>query len=141
MMTSLRKIADCNINKSTFHVVRDFFGYITGAPGQISLLRQMRLLNGHHVHLNLIRVGIEDFTDEDEQVIDAAVAFTRDTYATVDFGVGDVGRRAISSADAGGFEHINSDDEAEELTHQFAVDNFQIDVFFVRTYAGPQVGR
>ncbi len=116
-MASLREIADCIGIKKNFEVVRDFFGYQTGAPGQISLLRQMRLAQGHHVHLNLIRVGEwpRYSTDADEQEIDSAVAFTRDTYATVDFGVANVGRRAISSDKAGGFANIGSDDEAVEL--------------------------
>ena len=140
-MASLRDIADCIGIKKNFEVVRDFFGYQTGAPGQISLLRQMRLAQGYHVHLNLIRVGVETFTDADEQEIDSAVAFMRDTYATVDFGVANVGRRAISSDKAGGFVNIGSDDEAvEELTREFAIDNARIDVFFVRTYAGSSSG-
>jgi hypothetical protein len=139
-MASLRHIAACNIEKKNFEVVRDFFGYQTGPPSQISLLRQMRLLQGHHVHLNLIRVGVDMFTDADEREIDSAVAFVRDTYATVDFGVGSVERRAISSDKADGFENIGSDDEAFDLTQQFAVDNAHIDIFFVRTYAGSRVG-
>ena len=139
-MASLRDIADCIGIKKNFEVVRDFFGYQTGAPEQISLLRQMRLAQGYHVHLNLIRVGIETFTDADEQEIDSAVAFTRDTLATVDFGVANVGRRSISSDQAGGFVNIGSDDEAEELTREFAIDNARIDVFFVRTYAGLSSG-
>ena len=100
-MASLREIADCIGIKKNFEVVRDFFGYQTGAPGQISLLRQMRLAQGYHVHLNLIRVGVETFTDADEQEIDSAVAFTRDTLAAVDFGVANVGRRSISSDQIG----------------------------------------
>ena len=100
----------------------------------------MRLAQGYHVHLNLIRVGVETFTDADEQEIDSAVAFMRDTYATVDFGVANVGRRAISSDKAGGFVNIGSDDEAVELTREFAIDNARIDVFFVRTYAGSSSG-
>ena len=139
-MASLREIADCIGIKKNFEVVRDFFGYQTGAPGQISLLRQMRLAQGHHVHLNLIRVGVETFTDADEQEIDSAVAFMRDVYATVDFGVANVGRRSISSDKAGGFVNIGSDDEAVEITREFAIDNARIDVFFVRTYAGSSIG-
>ena len=139
-MASLREIADCIDIKKNFEVVRDFFGYQTGAPGQISLLRQMRLAQGHHVHLNLIRVGVETFTDADEQEIDSAVAFMRDVYATVDFGVANVGRRSISADEAGGFVNIGSDDEAVELTREFAIDNARIDVFFVRTYAGASSG-
>lgn len=139
-MASLRTIAACSISKKNFEVVRDFFGYQTGAPVQVSLLRQMQLAQGNHVLLNLIRVGVETFTEADEQEIDSAVAFMRDVYATVDFGVGHVQRRAISADKAGSFQNIGSDDEALELTQEFAIDDFAIDIFFVRTYAGSKVG-
>jgi hypothetical protein len=43
--------------------------------------------------MNLIRVGIEQFTSADEKEIDAAVQFTRDTYASVSLGVGRIQRR------------------------------------------------
>ena len=45
------------------------------------MLTQINRLQGRHVHMNLIRVGIESFTPADETEIDGAVQFTRDTYA------------------------------------------------------------
>jgi hypothetical protein len=137
---SLRTIADCIGVKGPFQVVRDFFGYATGAPQKISLLRQMKLTKQYHVHINLIRVGIESFTDADERELDRAVAFMRDTYASVDFGVGRVERYFIATDDASGREHIASDKEAEDLTEEWSVPNNAMDVFCVLTYAGSAVG-
>ena len=153
-MHSVRRIAECLGLEGSFRVVNDFFGYVTGSPWQVSLSRQLRLMKTLHVDLNLIRVGVELFTPADEKEIDRAVAFMRDTYAHVDFGVGRVRRYGISLADADGHEHIADDKEAEELTHAWSVHNdveelqstglilvrTSLDVFFVRTFAGSALG-
>jgi len=139
-MRSIRKLADCIGLKGTFQVARDFFGYESGPPGDISLLRQMILLREWFVDINVILVGEESFGSDEREEISSAVAFMRDAYATVDFGVGRVRWYAISTDDANGREHIADDDEAEELTHEWTVDNRGIDVFFVLTYAGSTVG-
>jgi hypothetical protein len=137
---SLRQIAnDCLGISGEFQVVRDFFGYATGAPEQVSLLRQLNLLDAH-VNISIVRVGIESFTEGDEREIDAAVAFMRETYASVSIGVGAVERYYIATADAGGRDHIADDDEAEELTHEWSTPYGSIDVFFVRSYAGSGIG-
>jgi hypothetical protein len=101
----------------------------------------MRLLQGRHIHMNLIRVGIESFTDADEREIDRAVQFTRDTYATVDLGVGRVTRWFITTDNANGHENIGSAGEAQDLTNEFTIDNDALDIFFVLTYAGDTIGR
>jgi hypothetical protein len=137
---SLRQIArGCLGIRGEFQVVRDFFGYVTGAPQEVSLLRQLNLLDAH-VNISLIRMGIESFTQQDEEEIDAAVAFMRDTYAAVDIGVGAVERFFVTTDDTNGRDHIADDDEAEELTHEWSTAYGSIDVFLVRTYAGSAVG-
>ena len=73
---------------------------------------QVRLLQGRHVHINLIRVGIESFTPDDEAEIDGAVQFTRDLYEQVSLGIGRVLRFFVTTADANGHEHLASDAEA-----------------------------
>lgn len=138
-MASLRAIAQCIGISSNFAIVRDFFGY-TAAPQDLSVLTQVRRLQGRHVHMNLIRVGIESFTAADELEIDGAVQFTRDTYATVSLGVGRVTRWFITTADANGRDNIGGDGEAEDLTNEWTVDNHALDVFFVLTYAGSTIG-
>lgn len=138
-MASLRDIAQCIGITGNFTVIGDFFGYLA-APQDLSLLTQVRRLQGKHVHMNLIRVGIESFTAADEAEIDRAVQFTRDTYATVNLGVGRVTRWFITTDEANGHDNIGSDGEAEDLTNEWTVDNHALDVFFVLSYAGTTVG-
>jgi len=121
-------------------VLRDFYGYITGAPKPLSLLEQIRLLQDKHIDLNLICVGVESFTDSDQAEIDEAVQITRDIYATVNLGVGRVRRFFITTKDADGHDNIGSDSEAEDLTDEWSADNNALDVFFVLTYLGATIG-
>jgi len=138
-MGSLRDIAQCIGVTGNFSVLHDFYGY-TAAPQDLSVLTQVRRLQRRHVHMNLIRVGIESFTAADELEIDGAVQFTRDSYAAVNLGVGHVTRWFITTADANGRDNIGSDGEAEDLTNEWTVDNHALDVFFVLTYAGTTIG-
>jgi hypothetical protein len=137
---SVRRLADCLGLGDDFEIVRDFFGHATGAPGELSLLRQMKLMREYHVDINVILVGVEWFGDDERQEVDSAIAFMRDTYATVDFGVGRVRWYQITTDQANGREHIVNDAEAEDLTHEWSVDNYALDLFFVVTYAGSTIG-
>jgi hypothetical protein len=143
-MASLKQLARCIGLSGDISIIRDFYGYTRVPTGtQLSLITQARLLKGRHIHLNLIRVGTGSngwFSDADEQEIDAAVQFTRNTYATVNIGVGRVERYSIATADANGRQDIDSDDEAETLTNEWTVPNDALDVFFVLTYAGDTIG-
>ncbi|MBL7827871.1 MAG: hypothetical protein JNJ57_14675 [Saprospiraceae bacterium] len=141
-MASLRQLAQCIRleNPDSFRVVRDFYGYMEGAPNQLSLLTQFRRLQGKHVHINCIRVGSDQFTQADRAEIDSAVDFTRNNYAQVDIGVGRVEHYFITTADANGRENINNDGEAEDLTNEWTVPNDAYDIFFVLTYSGSTIG-
>lgn len=141
-MASLKAMASCiNLaNPNNFHVVRDFFGYLRGAPQQLSLLTQVRRLQDKHIHLNCIRVGSDQFTNSDLAEIDSAVQFTRNNYAQVNIGIGRVEHYFITTAQAGGRENIDSNSEAASLTDEWTVDNDAYDVFFVLTYAGTTIG-
>jgi hypothetical protein len=129
-MASLRDTAACIGVTGDFSVVGDFYGYLA-KPEDLSVLTQVGLLQGRHVHLNLIRVGIESFTPDDEAEIDGAVQNTRDHYEQVSLGVGRVLRFFVTTAEANGHEHISSDGEAEALTHDWTVPNDAIDLFLV----------
>jgi hypothetical protein len=155
-MTSLRSIAACVGASGSFSVVRDFYGYHTGvfghvdlstdlttaspntikidpsAPGRLSLLSQVRLLKGPHIHLDTIRVGVEAFTITDEQEIDIAVQITRELYARIGLGIGRVLHWQISTEVAGGFTVIDTPDEAFDLLDEFTAPGDGMDVFFVR---------
>jgi hypothetical protein len=133
-------LANCIGVTGNFWVVRNFYGYQTGAPAQLSLLTQVRRLQGRHLHMNIIRVGIEGFTTADEEEIDFAVDETRRYYGAVNLGVGRVGRYYITVADANGRDYINNDGEAEALTDEWTVDNDAADVFIVLGYAGSTIG-
>ena len=140
-MASIRQIAGCiNLGKQTFNLVHDFFGFINGVPDQVGVLAQVRRLQGRHTHLNLIRVGSDQFTPADIDEMDQALQFTRTNYAQVGLGIGRVQHFAIPTAEANTAENINNDDEAEELTNDWTVPNDALDIFFVLTYAGSTLG-
>jgi len=139
-MASLRRIADCIGLPDRFSVRRDFYGYTTRVPRPLSLLQQLRLLRGRHIHINVICVGVESFTDRDQVEIDGALQATRDLYATVNLGIGRIFRFFIATAEARGRDNIGSNSEAEDLTEEWTVDNDALDVFFVLTYSGPAQG-
>jgi hypothetical protein len=140
MADSLRGSASCIGVSGEFSVLSDFFGFLRGAPGEVSILTQMKRLKGRHVHMNFIRVGSDQFTDSDLEEIDSALQFTRDTYAQVNLGVGRIEHYVISTAEADGAENINNDDEAEELTNDWTVPNSALDIFWVLTYSGSTIG-
>lgn len=159
-MTSVRSIAACIGISGSFSIVRNFYGYSTGvyghadlsidintasqnairidptAPGQLSLLNQVRLLNGPHIHLDTIRVGFEDFTITDQQEIDIAVQITRELYARIGLGIGRVLHWGISTEDANGYTVIDSDGEAFDLLDEWSAPGDGMDAFFVREYVG-----
>lgn len=139
-MASLRDIASCIGVTGTISVTGDLFGFLRGAPSDVSVLTHVRRLQGRHVHMNFIRVGSDQFTTNDLAEIDATLQFTRDTYAQVGLGVGRIEHFVIATADAGGAENINNDDEAEELTNDWTVPNSALDIFWVLTYSGSTIG-
>ena len=139
-MASLRDIAACIGITGGFSVSRDFFGFLRGVPSDVSVLTQIRRLQGRHVHMNFIRVGSDQFTNNDLAEMDSALQFTRDNYAQVNLGVGRILHFFILTADANGAENINNDDEAEELTNDWTVPNSALDIFWVLTYAGSTIG-
>ena len=148
-MTSLRKIATCIGLPANFSLVRDFFGHqqmpdtllaeaVTG-NGMYSLRDQVLILNSFHIHVNLILVGVKDVTSVEDFShsvwgdMDMAVFALRSIYAKVGLGIGRVRWFAIPLADAGGYECVESDDEAEALTNSWSVHNNGLDVFIIRT--------
>ncbi len=139
-MDSVRAIASCIGVTGTFSLAGGFLGFLRGAPSDVSVLTQVQRLQGRHVHMNFIRVGSDQFTTNDLAEMDAALQFTRDTYAQVSLGVGRVQHWVISTAEADGAENIDNDDEAEDLTNDWTVPNSALDIFWVLTYAGSTIG-
>lgn len=139
-MDSLRAFATCIGVTGTFSVARDFFGFLRGAPSDVSVATQIQRLKGRHVHMNFIRVGSDQFTNADFDEMDQALQFTRDNYANVSLGIGKIEHYVISTADADGADNINNDDEARELTNDWTVPNSALDIFWVLTYSGSTIG-
>ena len=79
------------------------------------------------MHLNTIRVGVDNFTVAEEEEIDSAVQITRNIYATVNIGIGCIEHFDITVADANGKDVIADDAEAKALTDEWTVHN----AFFV----------
>jgi hypothetical protein len=139
-MDSLSAIAGCIGVPAPFSVSRNFFGFLRGAPSDVSVATQVQRLKGRHVHMNFIQVGSDQFLAADEAEMDSALQFTRDNYAQVNLGVGRIEHYVISTAEADSAENINNDDEAVELTNDWTVPNSALDIFWVLTYAGSTIG-
>lgn len=136
-MVSVKQLANCMGLSGQISIVRDFFGYaFHGYQGTLSLREQVGLVQGKHIHLNLIRVGIENFTDAHEREIDFALQRMRKIYAvpTVQLGVGRVQRYYITEAQAQDMcitSSVLTEDNAKEITDKYSVFNDALDVFFV----------
>ena len=92
------------------------------------------------VNVNAILVGVELYSNADWQEIFDSIAQTRTLYAPIGLTVGEVRFWGIPLIQTRGREDIDDDGEAEALTDEWTVDNFALDLFYVRTYAGTTVG-
>lgn len=137
------------VNKSSLSVLRDFFGYdqrrvpnpLTGAPASVSMLGQISRIKGKHFHLNVIRVGTEDFTQADQDEIDETVHLTRTIFGQeANLGIGRVKHYHIPLADADGLETITSNADAAQLAADWTVDNNGLDLFIVLAWTGNTLG-
>ncbi len=134
-MASLRKTAQCIGLSGEISILKDFYGYWTKVPLPLSLLAQVRLLQGKHIHLNLIRTASFDISKQKE--IDFGLQTMRNIYATVNVGVGRIQRFFIPP----GHEVIDGDSEAQDLWNEFSIPNASIDVFLVRIISGDSSGK
>jgi len=87
--------------------------------------------------INIIRVGVENFTADQNSKIDGGITFTRNIYEQVDFTIGDpIGRWHITVAQAGGLITIANNGDAEKLTSDWTVPNDFVDVFISLNIVG-----
>jgi hypothetical protein len=146
-MASLKAVSSCIGLSGTLSIVRDFFGYATGAPQPLSLLQQVRRLRGKHIHVNLIRVGVENFGLNHEQELDLAVFRLREIYAQENarIGVGRVKRYFIPEAQAQTLGIFNStivqNGQTGDLTDEFSGPAGALDAFFVLNITTSLLGR
>jgi Metallo-peptidase family M12B Reprolysin-like len=155
MATSLRALADCiGLDRNgRISVLGDFFGFIrnrvptdpdSSVTASVSLSQQFARLKGKHIHLNIIKVGLDTLSDSDEadarHKIDYAIYRIRNIYRSVNLGVGRIKHFFITNADANGRGDLSSDDEAEALWDEWTVPGSGIDVFMVRNISASFVG-
>lgn len=112
----------------------------TTATPKVSVLQQIQSLEGEHIHLNIIRVGIDNFTDAEVDKIDYAIYRARNIFNTRNLGIGRVEHYNVTSSEADGKDDIGSEDEAEDLTHDWTVPNNGLDVFMVDNISADFVG-
>ena len=140
MAISLKASARCLGLSGRVSLLSGYFGMFRGRPPTdpvdgavaLSVRTQAQRVRGRHVHLNIIRVGIDQFTGAQLDRIDYAVFKTRNIYATVSLGVGRIQHWDVATADANSRDDLGSEDEAEDLTQEWTVPNDGIDVFVVR---------
>jgi hypothetical protein len=147
-MASVKAMMNCvGIDTSAnVSVLFHFFGFIrqalpadpTGATSQVSLLEQVRGVQGEHIHLNVIRVGFDAIAggapalDTALEKLDYATYRTREIYSQVNLGVGRVQHWFITASDADGKDDLGSEGEADDLIAEWSVPNAGIDAFVVR---------
>jgi len=151
MAASVKAILNCiGIDTSArVSILGDFFGFFrarvpadpcTNTPARVNLLTHIQSLRGLHVHLNIIRVGIDNFTAMEIDKIDYSILRARQIYRTVSLGIGRIEHFDVTAAQAGGKDDIGSEAEAKDLTHDFPIPNDGIDVFMVDNISASFVG-
>ena len=89
-MVSIKEIARrCVGLDGGFSLLTDFYGYRGLTGGNDSLLRQVRLLSqGTHINLNIIRVGVDQYVNNDFIEIEAGIRRMRNIYDQVGIAIG-----------------------------------------------------
>lgn len=137
MHLSLKTISRDCLNKSPpLSIVKDIYGY--SAPRRtLSLKKQLRLMGGLGLNVNLILVGGDTFTSVEIEEIEHGIQFCRDIFSNVNLCVRRVSWQSISHANSGSYETIDSNAEAKNLTSDFSgLCPDDLDVFVVRTIVG-----
>jgi hypothetical protein len=98
------------------------------------MLQKIQGIQSKHIHLNVIRVGFDLLSDEDLglEKLDYAIFRIHEIYRPVNLGIGRVEHYFIDSDEADGADNLGSEDEADELSDDWSVDNNGIDAFVVR---------
>jgi len=140
MTLSVRSALNCLGHAGNASVVRDLFG-LSYVPRPLSLRRQLELLKGEHLNLNIILVAPENFAPDEPQAwqeIFGGIQIAREIFSQVDLGIGKLEYWHISAAQAGTYAVTDSEAEARALADDWTVPNDMLDVFIVRraSFAG-----
>lgn len=152
-MASVRSLMGCiGVDTSGSNsVLRDFFGFLRGrvptdpdttVTAQVSVLQQVRGVQGRHFNLNIIQVGFDLVADLDNawEMLDYCTYRTRNIFRTRSLGVGRVLHFEIVSGEADGADDIGSRGEARDLWEDWSVDNNGIDAFVTRANSSGILG-
>lgn len=147
-MASIRQLAGCVGIGGTFSVLGDFFGFFrrrvppdpTGAATQVSLLRQAQRLQGPHYNLNVIAIGVDNFTDAEDIQVDYSIFKLRNIYHQRGVGVGRVEHYGVDTTDAQGLDTPTTRDHLEDITDTWSVPNNGIDLFIPFAMSVPSNG-
>jgi hypothetical protein len=148
-MASLRQLGACIGLTGNFRVLRHFFGFRqgripptpAGVQAQISLRRQMQRLQGDHFHLNVIAIGVDNFTNANFDEVDYSIYKIRNIYGQVGVGIGRVRHFGITAANAMGFDTPTTNTNLAQLTQQWRTnyDNGAVSVFIPQLFNVPGI--
>jgi Metallo-peptidase family M12B Reprolysin-like len=148
MAASIRALASCVGISGPFSILGDFFGFSrrrlppdpTGARVEVSLKEQITRLRGPHSNLNVIAVGSDQFTDNDDIQIDYSIFRLRNIYRPVGVGIGRVQHWGVPTADANGLDTPTTTGDLEDLTQDWTIPNDGIDMFVPHNMSVPAPG-
>jgi len=141
-------------NGSIISVNKELFGFHQsrvpadpeGFETKVSLLEKIRSLQGKHIHLNILRVGHDQYSELDENRLDFAIYRAHEIYAQKNLGIGRVLHFNMNREKFKDYERLGypTDNEASkrrskkrakekshELSRKVAIDNDGIDMFVV----------
>ena len=133
-MVSLANTAQCIGLAGRVSLRWDFYGHRTDLGTPLSLLKQARLLQGKHIHLNLIHTAA--ISDGHLRELDYGLQTMRRIYAAVNIGIGRILRYQIGP----GWEVIDGKSGAQDLWNACSIQNDGIDLFLAAAVVGDSVG-
>jgi Metallo-peptidase family M12B Reprolysin-like len=132
-MASIRDLTKCiGVTSDNVSVLGHFFGFKRAslpAGAVVSVSEQIDRLAMPHFHVNVVRIGSDQFLSADEDDLDFAIIRVRDIYANHGFGVGRVLNWGVLTADADGLDTVTKKRELRQITQNWTIDNDGIDVF------------
>lgn len=127
-MVSLRSVASSCLNlNGGFSVRADVFGYAWGPleDRSLSLRDHLERISGPSIDITVILVGHEPglagwFDEDDVLQIQSAIDWARELYAQAGLGIRRIYWAYIPTADANGYDVIESSSDATDLTNDWS---------------------
>jgi hypothetical protein len=144
-MVSVRSVASsCLGLDGEFTVREDVFGYAWGPlqDRSLSLRDHLSRISGPSIDITVILVGHEPglagwFDEDDVFQIQSAIDWAREIYAQAGLGIRRIYWAYISTADANGYDIIETSSDATDLTNDWSgLPADSLDVFYVTLIQG-----